>query len=124
MGRLAYFFDTYALIEFIQGNLIYKRYFEEYEVTTTLFNLIELFYNILREFGIEKARYYYTQFKPHIVEVDDNVIEKAMLFKFKNYKMDLSYGDCIGYCFAQEKDIRFLTGDSKFKNFDDVEFVK
>ena len=124
MGRLGYFFDTYALLEFIQGNQRYKKYFEDYEVVTTLFNLIELFYNVLREFGLEKARYCYNKFKPYIIEVNDDVIEQALLFRLKNYKLDLSYVDCIGYALAKEKSIKFFTGDSKFKNFENVEFVK
>ena len=65
MGRLRYFFDTYAFIEFVQGNLKYKKYFEDYDVVTTMFNLIELFYNILREFGLEKAREVYNKLKPY-----------------------------------------------------------
>ena len=124
MGRLRYFFDTYAFIEFVQGNLKYKKYFENYDAITTMFNLIELFYNILREFGLEKARDYYNKLKPYAIEVEDNAIEKAMLFRLKNHKLDLSYVDCIGYALAKEKNLRFLTGDSKFKNFDNVEFVK
>lgn len=124
MGSLTYFFDTYAFLEFIQGNIKYKKYFEHYEIVTTLFNLIELFYNILRELDIEKARYYYYKLKPFVVEVEDKVVEKAMLFRLKNYKLDLSYVDCIGYALAEEKNLKFLTGDIKFKDFSNVEFVR
>lgn len=124
MGSLTYFFDTYAFLEFIQGNVKYKKYFEHYEIVTTLFNLIELFYNILKELDVEKARYYYHKLKPFVVEVEDKVVEKAMLFRLKNYKLDLSYVDCIGYALAEEKNLKFLTGDIKFKELSNVEFVR
>ena len=32
--------------------------------------------------------------------------------------------DCIGYIFAKEKGLVFLTGDGMFKGFENVEFVK
>ena len=47
-----------------------------------------------------------------------------MKFRLKNKKMDLSYADCIGYIYACENNLKFLTGDEKFKDMDNVEFVK
>ncbi len=32
--------------------------------------------------------------------------------------------DCIGYIFAKQLGIKFLTGDKEFENLDNVEFVK
>jgi uncharacterized protein len=36
----------------------------------------------------------------------------------------LSIPDAIGYTIAKRLEIKFLTGDEDFKNYDNVEFVK
>jgi len=47
-----------------------------------------------------------------------------MKFRKKNKKRNLSYTDCIGYVYATENDLIFLTGDKEFENLENVEFVK
>ena len=47
-----------------------------------------------------------------------------MAFKLYNKKEKLSYVDCIGHCLAKEIGVRFLTGDQKFENKENVEYVK
>ena len=47
-----------------------------------------------------------------------------MEFKLKYKKERVSYVDCIGHALALELGIRFLTGDEKFEDKDNVEFVK
>ena len=118
---MPYFFDTYALVEIIKNNPSYVKYFEEI-ITTTRYNLIELYYSILRDFGEEKAKAGYLKFKDAAIEINDDIIYKAMQLKLKNKK--LSYVDCIGYISAVNKNLMFLTGDKEFQNMDDVEFVK
>ena len=51
----------------------------------------------------------------------DDII-KAMDFKSKN--RNLSIPDAIGYTVAKRLNIKFLTGNEDFRNFDNVEFVK
>ena len=116
-----YFFDTYALIELTKNNPNYIPYSDEV-LTTTLFNLVELYYGILRDFNEEKARYIYYKFKECANEVSDGIIFEASKLKLKNKK--LSYTDCIGYIFALKHNLRFLTGDKEFENMGKVEFVK
>ncbi len=124
MGIRKYFFDTYAFYEFINGNKKYIKYFKNYAIITTRFNLIELFYILLKDFDLETTRKYYKEFIPFTIEFSDEVIEKAMLFRLKHKKQDLSYIDCMGYIYSILNGIKFLTGDKEFKNFPNIEFVK
>ena len=124
MADRKYFFDTYALYEFVNGNASYKKYFQEYEITTIRLNLIELFYILLKNFNIETARRYYNYFKPFIVDFSDDVLENAMLLKLKLKTRDISSVDCIGYAYALSNNLKFLTGDKEFKNMPNVEFIK
>ena len=116
-----YFFDTYALVEIIKNNPNYVQYSDEV-ITTSLLNLIELYYSILKDFNEEKAKMVYSKFKESISEFSDDVIFEAMKFKLAN--KNLSYVDCIGYSFALKNGLKFLTGDKEFKESVNVEFVK
>ncbi len=117
------FFDTYALIELVKNNPNYFR-FGEAETIVTKFNLMELFYRMLEEYGEEKAKEIYMKFKKCEEEVTDDILFKAMLFRLKHKKKGFSYADCIGYVFALENNLKFLTGDNAFKGMENVEFVK
>jgi len=116
-----YFFDTYAIVSLVKNNPDYIRYSEEI-VITTLFNLVELYYIVLKDFNEEKAKIIYNKFKDCIYEVKDDIIFEAMKLKLKN--KSLSYVDAIGYIFAIKNNLRFLTGDKEFKDMPHVEFVK
>ena len=59
-----YFLDTYALIEMIKGNKNYS-FYSKAELFTSIFNLYELYYNLLREEGEEIARNYFSKFKSY-----------------------------------------------------------
>ena len=52
---MRYFFDTYALVEILKNNPNYIKYFEEI-ITTSKFNLAELYFSLLRDLGEEKAK--------------------------------------------------------------------
>lgn len=118
-----FFADTYALLEFIEGNKNYKDYLDEKIITTRL-NLMELYYALLRDYNEKKAEYYYNFFIPFCVIIEDDIIKKAMHFKLKHKKQRLSYIDCVSYILALKKGVRFLTGDKEFKSLKNVEFVK
>jgi len=115
--------DTYALIELIGGNANYKPYLNHILITTK-FNLIELYYHFLQDYGKETADKYLDIYSKFIIPITDNSIRNGMEFKLKYKKEKLSYVDCIGYALALELGIKFLTGDQKFENKDNVEFIK
>ncbi len=121
MGIINYFFDSYALIEIFKDNPNYKKYASEFVILTRL-NIMEVYYAILRDFDLEKADLFFNTYINNIVEFSDDIMKKAVHFKLKNKKLNLSYVDCIGYIYALENSIKFLTGDQQFKNFPNVEF--
>lgn len=118
-----YFFDTYALIEIVRNSPNYIKYLEE-PITTTRFNLVEFLYIILAEQGKDAAKKAFEKFKNAAEDVPDDILLKAVEFRLKNRGKGLSYVDCIGYVFAVENNIKFLTGDDAFEKMENVEFVK
>ncbi|MBS3082229.1 hypothetical protein J4416_04875 [Candidatus Pacearchaeota archaeon] len=57
----------------------------------------------------------------------DHILKNVVLGKHFDIKWkdrNVSIADCVGYIMAKELGIKFLTGDKKFKDLNDVEFVK
>lgn len=115
--------DTYALIELLGGNPNYKPYLNHILITTK-FNLIELYYHLLKDYSKETADKYLDLYSKFVIPITNSSIRKGMELKLRYKKENLSYADCIGYALALELGIKFLTGDRKFENKDNVEFVK
>jgi len=125
MGEIkTYFFDTYSFFEIIEGRKEYEEFIKEVGIVTTKMNLMELHYGLLIKKGKETADKYYDELSKFTVEIEDETIKLANVFKSINKKMKLSYIDCIGYILAKKLNIPFLTGDKEFKYLDNVEFVK
>ena len=122
----SYFLDTYAIIEYIRGNKAYLRYFSDIDMKTSVLNLMELFYHVLRDAGEKKAEATYMQFKQFIVPIIDDDVREGMKFKLRlnARRIDVSYSDAIGYAMAERLKAKFLTGDNSFRTLSNVEFVK
>ena len=58
------------------------------------------------------------------IDEGEDVLIKAAEMKFKFLKERLSFIDCIGYILAKKHGALFLTGDERFRNKENVEFVK
>ena len=121
VGR--FFWDTYALVELLQGNPNYARFASE-PVVLTIFNLVEVFWVALREYPEEKAEQIYEQYRASVVELDDETLKAAIRFRLKHKRQKLSYADCVGYVYALQNKMKFLTGDKQFDGLANVEFVK
>ncbi|MFH1440372.1 MAG: PIN domain-containing protein [Candidatus Woesearchaeota archaeon] len=119
-----FFFDTYTFCEIIQGNQNYIKYVEDIGIITTKMNLMELYYGLLREYDRKTADKYYDSLIKYAVNVDDDTIKQAMVFKLLNKNKKLPYVDCIGYVLAKKRGVKFLTGDKEFERMENVEFVK
>lgn len=124
MAEIILFYDTYAILEIIKGNPNYKDYLKNISIVTAKLNLMELYYRLYILHGFETAEFYYENYLPFVTEISDSIIKKAMQFRAEHKAKDLSYVDCIGYIFAKENKIKFLTGYIQFENMDNVEFVK
>lgn len=118
-----YYFDSYAFIEILRGSQEYSR-FVKTEFATTRLNLMEVYYWLLNKFGKSAADTFYNETVQFTVEISDEIIKEAMMFRMYHKSKNLSYIDCIGYILAKANDLKFLTGDSQFKLMDNVEFVK
>lgn len=118
-----FFADTYALIELIGGNPNYKPYLSHL-LLTSQYNLIELYYHLLHDYGQEIADRYLALYSEFTVPISDAAIQQGMKFKLQYKKEKVSYVDCIGYALAQQLGVKFLTGDQKFRDKEKVEFVK
>ena len=122
-----YFLDTYALMEYIGGNRSYLKYFSSNsQLNTSILNLMELYYHIIRDAGENAAEDSYTQFKQFTLPLTDDDVKNAMKvrLRLKSRRLDISYTDAIGYSLAERLGARFLTGDQAFKNLPNVEFVR
>lgn len=118
-----YFFDSYAIIELVKGNPSYARFSEEI-VVITIFNLVEIYWSFVLDFGEEKAKELYMKFKECVVPINDSVIQEAIRFRKDNKRKNVSYADCLGYMYACQNNLLFLTGDKEFQGVENVMFVK
>lgn len=117
-----YFFDTYAIIEFVEGNENYQR-FQDTPIITSLYNIYEFTYYLLRDYDREKAEEVLGKLNYNLLEVGEDDLIPAAELKFENKDQQLSYVDCMGYRLAKRHDLEFLTGDIEFKYKDNVEYV-
>lgn len=118
-----FFADTYAIVEIIGGNPNYEAYTSAILVTNA-FNLTELYYALLKDYGKKIADRYLGVYAHCSIPISTSAIQNGMQFKLANKKDRLSYADCVGYSLAAELGVKFLTGDGKFEGVDNVEFVK
>lgn len=119
---MKYFLDTYALIEILHNNPLYQKYKEE-ELKTSLFQLYELYYILLRDYDEEIAKIQFYRFFDSCLNVREEHIFLASAFKLNHAKRNISYVDALGYAIAEQEGMRFLTGDKEFKNLPNVEFA-
>ena len=120
----SYIFDTYAIIESINGNINYKNYSNK-KIIINEFIFAELCYVLNRDsYKYESPEEDLEKLIPFIIHLNPQTIKKAMLFRLNNKKRNLSITDCIGYLMALDLGIKFLTGDIQFKDLPNVEFVK
>jgi uncharacterized protein len=123
MERVAFFFDTYAFHELIVGNKNYLPY-KNCKIITTRLNLMELHYSLLKKYNLNTANKYFEKLLKFSIKIPNEIIKNANQFKHVYKKQKISYLDCIGYLLAKLHDVKFLTGDKEFENFENVEFVK
>jgi len=125
MGRVSYFIDTYAMIEYLSGNKRYSKYFDQ-ELHTSKLNLMELYFLVLREHGEDIAERSYTTFRAFETGFNDADVKEAMKMRLrlKAGKTHLSYADALGYQLAKRLGVKFLTGDAAFEVLPNVEFVR
>lgn len=121
---ISYFYDSYAIIEYINDNPCFVPYFENHSGITALPNVMEVYYSSLLDSGKEKADPILEKIWTIVVHPKRETVKKAMQFRAQHKKQKLSYADCLGYALAKEQEVPFLTGDKEFKDFPNVIFLK
>jgi len=119
-----FFFDTYALVEISKGNPRYKPYTGGIKIMLNKLNLLEYVYFLIREKREHQINDVFNELTKFNVDYNDDILVKAAKMKYKFSKEKLSFIDCIGYFLAKKHNVKFLTGDNKFKDKENVEFVK
>lgn len=122
-----YFLDTFAIIEFLRGNPKYIKLIQKADkIKTSWLNRMELYFLSLKETNEETAGKHFESFKPFEVEITEALLKKAMKkrLKLKTEGKNISYADAIGYQYAIENNMFFLTGDREFINLDNVKFLE
>lgn len=120
---VVYFFDSYTVIELIEGNARFALYKDE-TATLTIFNLAEIYWVVLNKLGAKQADEVFQEYRSAVVDIDDDTLKEAIRFRKTHKKRDLSYADCVGYVYAKRHGMKFLTGDKEFEDLGHVEFVK
>lgn len=120
---IRYFLDTYAIIEIINGNKDYSAYLDA-NCFTSVLNLYELHFSILKRLGKESADFYFNKYLTLKIDIAEEDIISGSEFKLKHSKKNISYADALDYVIASRIGLKFLTGDKEFKGMPNVEFVK
>ncbi|PSG98932.1 MAG: hypothetical protein BRC29_02265 [Nanohaloarchaea archaeon SW_7_43_1] len=118
-----YFFDTYAIIKMVEGKENYRKYHGE-PIITSLYNIYEFSYYLLRQYDRNKAEEVLNKLNYNLIETREEDLMAAANIKFENKEQQLSYVDCMGYTLAGKNNLKFLTGDQKFEDKEEVEYVK
>lgn len=117
-----YVFDTYAIMEILDGNEAYNSYLDS-DVIINNFIFAELCYSLFRDKD-KKAKEHINKYSKYISSVKPQWIEEAMQFRLKWKDRRVSVTDCISYIMAKKLGIKFLTGDKEFEKIENVEFIK
>ncbi len=115
--------DTYALIEIHDENPNFLGYMNQEFVVPEIV-MAEFYSVILRDYNEKTADYLLEKFKGYVVPVNFKIMIKAVKYRHENKKQNLSFFDCVGYIFAIENNMKFVTGDKEFRNKENVEFIK
>ncbi len=114
--------DTYALVEINNGNPKFANLLSEDAVITDA-TIAEFYGYLYRKYDLKTADYWHRRLSFFCRPVSRGILIKAVVFRTDNSKLNLSFFDCVGYIFAVENGMKFVTGDREFKGKPHVEFL-
>jgi len=115
--------DTYALVEIHDENPRFLPFLEKDFIIPSL-TMAEFYGIIFRRYNEQTANYLLKKFQPFIMEVSFDIILKSVKYRCLNKIRNISFFDAVGYTFAKENNMTFVTGDQAFKDIGGVEFIK
>jgi len=123
-GGAKYFYDSYALISYLEDAEGYRG-FELSEGVTTLINLMEVHYFLRRNGrGEPGIREVISNLLPLCIGFSEDDCYEAVRFRYANKRKRLSYINCLGYVLAKREGLEFVTGDREFERMKNVRFVR
>ena len=120
-----FFYDSYAVLAYIDDRPEYIAYFEQNDGFLTKLNLMEIYYRMFEIHGPLAATKAINAFSKYERDFTIDEIKGAMRLRLrlKRSGLNISYADALGYHIAQRSRIKFLTGDSAFGKLKGVEFI-
>ena len=115
-------YDTYILVEIKQENPEFMKFLDQDFIITDM-TMAEFYIIVYKEKGQEEADYWHKKLSPYCHPVNREILIKSLKYRTDNKKEDLSIFDCIGYIYALENNLKFVTGDKEFKNKEGVMFI-
>lgn len=115
--------DTYALVEINNGNPKFTRLLNE-ELIVTDITMAEFYAVMYRTYDLKTADYWHRKLSFFCKPVSREILLKAAKFRCDNNRQNLSFFDCVGYVYAMENNMRFVTGDKEFRLRKGVEFIQ
>jgi uncharacterized protein len=115
--------DTYALIEIHWQNPKFFHLINQQIVITDI-TMAEFYQWLYKEYDQLTADYWERKWEASCKSVSRNVLLRAVRFRQDNKKKCYSFFDCVGYIFAKENNMTFVTGDKEFKGLSQVEFIR
>ena len=114
---------TYALVEINNGNPKFTCLLKEDLVITDV-TMAELYAIMYRTYNLRTADYWHKKLNFFCRPVPREILLKASKFRVDNSSQDLSFFDCVGYIYALENNMNFVTGDKEFRHRKGVEFIQ
>ncbi|HYB45520.1 MAG TPA: PIN domain-containing protein [Nitrososphaerales archaeon] len=126
MTEKGFYLDTYAILAYLKGNKAYAKYFSARTLKTSVVNLMELYFVLLRDQGEKAAEDAFLAFGSYRTELTDPDVKEGMKLRLrlKAGGSNISYADATGYQISKSLGLRYLTGDEAFRSLPNVEFVR
>ena len=115
--------DTYALVEVNNGSPKFIGLLARDPVITDI-TLAEFYADVYRKYDEKTADYWHRKLSAFCRAVSRDILIKAVKFRIDNRQKNLSFFDCVGYLYALENNIPFVTGDKEFEHREGVLFIK
>jgi predicted nucleic acid-binding protein len=115
--------DTFALAEINNGNPKFAGLLSKDLVITDI-TMAEFYALMYKAYDLKTADYWHKKLSFFCKPVSRDILLKAARFRVDNSRQNLSFFDCVGYMYALENNMRFVTGDKEFRNKKGVEFIE
>ena len=123
---MSLFLDSYAIVEMARENPRYD-FVEGEEVVTSTLNLLEAYYVLLDDGEGGLAEDILKQLSPVATDLTWELIPRIARFRHDRRGATgrkFSYADAVGYIYARDRGLEFLTGAHEFEGFEGVRFVR